>query len=1198
MADIYLYESNATDLEGMGLVGALTPTECLFSEEANGLSEIRLTHPLDEWARYTQLAVGRILKVPVPVRSLPEIENGEIVSSVEYWQVKEGAAKDIRWAYSKESGGCRTGLPKPLQRVTVVKKGNSRYKIKYTKTDSKGKKSSASGWINKNALEYISEQDIGDDPNAIEEVAPAWSVREQYFRIYEVRSSDMVGDGGGPSGGRGVTVSARHIFYDLMGNLTTYKPEGAVGCQAALDGILSGCVSGHDFDAATNIGASREAQWVRVNPVSAILDPDDGLCAKFGGDLVRDNWDITLLDSAGMNRGVRIEYRKNMLGVECQVNTDSVVTRVYPMGQTAKGKPLGMGGDTPWVDSPKIGDYPTPHIYVLDKGSEIKAKSTSGADVNSARSQLQQAAQAYFSDNPGIDEPEISLSVDFVSLGDTAEYAQYRNLESVHLYDTVRIRHMPLNIDVLAQVNKIEFDCLTGRMKGIDLGSKLINLAREKVPAWQLPGNINGAKLINGTVEAGQLAGGAVNDENMADGAVNAGKLQDGAVVFGKIAADAIDADSIRAGAVTAGKIAAGAVTADNIEAGAITAGKIAAGSITADQLQAGLITADSGLIDTGAIGTAQIADGSITDAKIVGLTANKITAGTIDASQVYINNIVADNITTGTLNGKVIPQLGTDKLQDGAVTGDKVGKDAITADKVVAGAITTDKLAAASITANKIAANAIQAGHIQAGAVTTDKLDAASVTAEKIAAGAVTADKLLIGEPGNLVKDPSFERYDWPASGHFSVTPNLGHSGNHSLKIASGAANYEQIFLWDGEITVKAGDKFYIEYWAYRRDASAHVFVTMVVTGYDGVQMPDLPGMMNGGIASQTQANNTWKKYAYTGTVDRDGVGKIRASYGLAEAMTGDWFIDDVIVRRIEDHVNANAVEISPENGIVVTQSGLKTKFQADASKFGVYDDGGNMLAGAGYDAGTGKGYFATRQIRNTSKSTQFYAEMRDDPIETSGTIGEGMAFLYGGTWLGGIYGNQMTVSGSAVKTFILRAAQKLDLNAPETLSLTGNFMMFDCANGFEFTGGSILTERNIRPITNGAANCGLPDYRWRYIYTEKGVNESSDARKKRDIAPIEDAGALIMGLRPRQYRLRSEGKDGKRHTGFIAQHVLKLAPDWAAADDEDKDNLGLMYGEILAPLVQVVQDQQREIEELKARLSEMEASACGKSE
>ena len=1193
MADIYLYESNATDLEGMGLVGALTPTECLFSEEANGLSEIHLTHPLDEWARYTQLAVGRILKAPVPVRSLPEIENGEIVSSVEYWQVKEGAAKDLRWAWSKESGGCRTGLPKPLQRVTVVKKGNSRYKIKYTKTDSKGKKSSASGWINKNALEYISEQDIGDDPNAIEEVAPAWSVREQYFRIYEVRSSDMNGEG------RGVTVSARHIFYDLMGNLTIYKPEGAVGCQAALDGILSGCVSGHDFEAATNIGASREAQWVRVNPVSAILDPDDGLCAKFGGDLVRDNWDITLLDSAGMNRGVRIEYRKNMLGVECQVNTDSVVTRVYPMGQTAKGKPLGMGGDAPWVDSPKIGDYPTPHIYVLDKGSEIKAKSTSGADVNSARSQLQQAAQAYFSDNPGIDEPEISLSVDFVSLGDTAEYAQYRNLESVHLYDTVRIRHAPLNIDVLAQVNKIEFDCLTGRMKGIELGSKLINLAREKVPAWQLPGNINGAKLINGTVEAGQLAGGAVNDENMADGAVNAGKLQDGAVVFGKIAADAIDADNIRAGAVTAGKIAAGAVAADNIEAGAITAGKIAAGSITADQLQAGLITADSGLIDTGAIGTAQIADGSITDAKIVGLTANKITAGTIDASQVYINNIVADNITTGTLNGKVIPQLGTDKLQDGAVTGDKVAQNAITADKVVAGAITTDKLAAASITANKIAANAIQAGHIQAGAVTTGALAAGAVTADKLAANSITADKLAVGNFSNLAKDPSFEQYS-VAGSYWGISGDVARSGAKSLKLRGGAPGWQSVKLSDGYFPVAAGDQFYVEWWAYRADANQPVGLNIAVNNYDGTISYDIPGSIT---SKADQANRTWIKKSYIGTVSKSGMGYINAKSKGADVLAGDWYIDDIVVRRISDHVNANAVEISPENGIVVTQSSLNTRFQADASRFGIYDGSGVMLAGAGYDAGTGKGYFATRQIRNTSKNSGFRIEMTDEDLSGADTGGEGLSCYKGTVLLGGMYAGQAIYGGGSgggtVNYLRIWGSQNVEVTSegPLNFNASGAANYYSPENHY-FTGGSILTERNIRPMANGAANCGLPDYRWRYIYTQNQVNVSSDARKKRDIAPIEDARALVMGLRPRQYRLRSEGKDGKRHTGFIAQHVLKSAPDWAAADGSDPYNLGLMYGEILAPLVQVVQDQQREIEKLKARLSEMEASACGKSE
>lgn len=120
-------------------------------------------------------------------------------------------------------------------------------------------------------------------------------------------------------------------------------------------------------------------------------------------------------------------------------------------------------------------------------------------------------------------------------------------------------------------------------------------------------------------------------------------------------------------------------------------------------------------VVDEAEIDGARIRDASITDAKIVELTASKIAAGIIDASIVTIKNLVADNITTGTLNGQVIPQLGTDKLQDGAVTGDKVATNAIGADKIVAGAIT----------AEKIAADSINATHITSQAITTDKLAA-----------------------------------------------------------------------------------------------------------------------------------------------------------------------------------------------------------------------------------------------------------------------------------------------------------------------------------------------------------------------------------------------------------------------------------------------------------------------------------------
>ncbi len=782
MSDIYLYESDATELDGMGLVGALTPTECTFSEEANGLSELQLVHPLDDWGRYRQLVVGRILKAPVPVRaltptectfseeanglselqlvhplddwgryrqlvvgrilkapvpvrSLPEIENGQIVTRVEYWQVKSGAPKSVRWAYSRESGGCRTGLPKPLQRVTVVKKGGARYKIKYTKIDGRGRKSSAAGWVDKAALEYISAQDIGGDPSAIEEAAPAWSVREQFFRIYSVRSSDMSGSGGGTSAGRGVTVYARHIFYDLMGNLTVYKPDGEVSCQTALNGILAGCVSGHDFKAVTNIGDRRAAKWVRVNPVSAMLEPEEGAAAIYGGELVRDNWDIALLNRAGMNRGVRIEYRKNMLGVECQTDMDSVVTRVYPMGQSANGKPLGMGGSAPWVDSPRIGDYPTPHVFVLDKGSEIKAKSTSSSDVSAARNRLRQAAQDYFKENPDIDLPGISLSVDFVLLGDTAEYARFRDLESVHLYDTVRVRHAPMGIDILANVNKITFDCLNGRMKGVELGNRLVNLAREKVPAWQLPGDINGHKLLSGTIGA------------------------------------AFDCLNGRMKGVELGN-------------------------------------------------------------RLVNLAREKVPAWQLP----------------GDING------------------------------------------------HKLLSGTIGAGQLADGAVGSENMASGAVSADKIQDGAVGADKLHVGDMTNLLIDPGFENSDLSKQ-QYVTTTEQARTGKKSLKIGTGITNWLSLNLRHQPLEVKKNERLYVEWWAMRAGGDKPINISIRIDGYDGQVTYNIPGRIS---APPDAPDGQWIRYSYVATCDRDGVALIRAGYDSAQTMTGDWYMDDVLVRRL----------------------------------------------------------------------------------------------------------------------------------------------------------------------------------------------------------------------------------------------------------------------------------------------------------
>ena len=1212
---VWLYAADAEDFSGNGL-GQLLPTECMATEQRNGMYDLEISHPLDEGGKWARIEQGCIIKAPVPIRTMPEIDviggAPDIVTAMEVWK----ATRDTKLYKSASTRSKKIKTIKQNATFTVTKKEGNWLKGR----DKKG----SCGWVPATAMEYIKDTITSDSTAGIEQAVPAASQRDQLFRIYSVeRSMD------------GITAAARHISYDFGHNLiseckTTASAAAALGVM--MDNLYD---TPTDFEIYTDLTASKSIDWTRKNPVSAILDPETGFCAVYGAECVRDNYSWYLLSDAGMDRGYRIQYGKNLTGVDVEINSESVVTRIIPVGQTKDGKPLLL--PEKYIDSPRISQYPVITCIALEvSDAKIGIKKENGKELTSsdAYELMRNAAKDEF--NKGADLPEISVQVDFEDLGNTREYSQFQGLQQVFLHDTIRVLHPDLGVDIQARVVSATWDCLASRYTGMEIGSERVNLATNGISSWQIPtGGVNGSKLVMGSVGSGQLG----------DGAIAADHIQADSIVAGKIAAGAVTAGTIAAGAVTAGNIAAGAVTAGTIAAGAVNAVTIEAGSITADQLKAGLITADSGLIDTGAIGTAQIADGSITDAKIVELTANKITSGTLDASKVTVNNLVADNITTGTLNGQVIPQLGTDKIQDGAVTGDKVGKNAITADKIVSAAVTTGKLAAAAVTANKIAAGAIDAGKITAGAVNADKIAADSVEGRHVKAGAITTDKLHVGDMTNLLIDPGFENSDLSKQ-QYVTTTEQARTGKKSLKIGTGITNWLSLNLRHQPLEVKKNERLYVEWWAMRAGGDKPINISIRIDGYDGQVTYNIPGRIS---APPDAPDGQWIRYSYVATCDRDGVALIRAGYDSAQTMTGDWYMDDVLVRRVVTALdNGNSVEISPENGIVVTQGGLKTQFRANARQFGVYDGNNVMLAGAGYDANTKKGYFAAKQIRNTSKNSAFRMEMMDENMDGADTGGEGLGCYLGTLLLGGLFAGQAVWSGgtSGGETSYLRlwAAQLMELASEGPM----NFMAkgaanYDAAEGHNFTGGSIVSQNHVRPEGNGTANCGLPNNRWRYIYSQNQLNVSSDARVKRDIAPIENAKALIMGLRPRQYRLRSDGANAKGvsatapaertaeneaaagndvqnnfqqkhlaarssranaegvsaaapaertalHTGFVAQHVKRLAPDWAAVDDSDPDNLGMMYGEILAPLVQVVQDQQREIEELQRRVRALE--------
>lgn len=712
MADIYVYDKACEDFTNFGLVGALTPTECTFEEEANGQSEITLEHPLDDFGRFTVLQRDNLLIAEVPVRTTPEIQNGAIVTSVEKWTVKPEATitKAQRTIYRKQTGSRKLKVVPGGTEVTVVQKpAEGRYKVKSRYGD---------GWMEPDGLNYVEAETIENKIQSIESVQPAWTVKPQIFRIYNVEKNID-----------SVTVSARHISYDLLYNLTTYKNEAAVSCKDALAGIMNGCVAAHEFEAYTNLEDTRAGlDWTRVNPINALLDPETGLTARYSAALVRDNWALYVLHDPGLNRGVTVEYAKNMIGLTCTENAEDVVTRIIPIGETKKGEDLLLEG-TAWVDSPHINDYPVPHIQEL-KCENCKV-GTDGVTTAIARARMREQAQAVF-DNGG-DLPEIDMSVEFITLGDTAEYAQYKDLDRLFLWDYVIIRHKKLDLDVTARVAAIKWDCILGRMVSMEIGKVGKTLANTGITTWQIPTGFSGSKIAGGTVGGRALQSDIISARHVQSESIYTEALQAESVTAEKLAAQAITADKIKAGSITANeiashtitadKIAAGTITGDNIAAGTITAVNIAGKTITADQLMAGLITADCGLIATGAIQTAQIADGSITAAKIVSLNADVITAGTIKAERLLIAGedglIYQINATSSGLSKT---ELSKDQY-----------KQQINGTVIVAQSITAAQIAAATITGNEIAANAIKAGNIDVASLFADEVFTANLYTSKI---------------------------------------------------------------------------------------------------------------------------------------------------------------------------------------------------------------------------------------------------------------------------------------------------------------------------------------------------------------------------------------------------------------------------------------------------------------------------------
>jgi phage minor structural protein len=528
---ITLHDPSAERWETNGIC-VLLPTICDIEEEAGGFYELTMTHPITDDLRALAIQRGYIIKAPVPRMETPLIqisaEGHEGDAEHDVWRVKTGTNlyKNARSGYSAYNSGtlysvgAKVSYKGKCYQATAATIGVAPTGVGWKKISSPNStlaklkadaeliyhgdtgsysrvttENGTTGYIKTSRIEYLrTDPYIPEYPSRQDVVEPR-QVREQLFRVYSVEAD---------SKGKNVVAKARHISYDLIGNIVKAYNAVDQAPQDALDAMALDLSNDNEFSFYTNLTGTFTGNWQTKNVLECLLDGDEGMVPKNNARLIRDNFDLFILTDEETDRGVYISYGKNLLGIKVTENQAEIITRIMPIGKDADGKRLLL--PEYYVDSARIDDYPVPYAKAITYDVEVKDATEDEEEVTEADAYdllRERAAEEY---TKGADLPDITVDVEFVNLGDTAEYAAYKDLTQVFLYDTVHVAYAPMEMAFDMTVTGYTFDAILGRYRKVKLSTKLYKKTATITGDMLSAGSINGtSKIAAGTVDGAAL---------------------------------------------------------------------------------------------------------------------------------------------------------------------------------------------------------------------------------------------------------------------------------------------------------------------------------------------------------------------------------------------------------------------------------------------------------------------------------------------------------------------------------------------------------------------------------------------------------------------------------------------------------------------------------------------------------------------
>lgn len=269
---------------------------------------------------------------------------------------------------------------------------------------------------------------------------------EQDFYIFEVEKQQGY-----------IQVYANQVISLLNNYIVSSIEVDRVSGTRVLSALAGSITRANPFSFFSDIDDRHTLNIKDKNAMEVLAKDKHSILGQWGGDMVRNGYNLRLLKNGGSENESLFMYKKNLSSYQHKTSTKSLKTRI-----TFKTTVKGEGEKAPDVDYVVVIDSP-----LLGKYSQIYEAVVEVNDQNvKDQASLIEYGKQYFRTSM-CDMLEDNLEISVVGQSDV----------SVRMFDVVSIHHEWYGLDVRKKITKYTYSPMAKRLKSIGFGTFQSSLA-------------------------------------------------------------------------------------------------------------------------------------------------------------------------------------------------------------------------------------------------------------------------------------------------------------------------------------------------------------------------------------------------------------------------------------------------------------------------------------------------------------------------------------------------------------------------------------------------------------------------------------------------------------------------------------------------------------------------------------------------